>query len=411
MEFIVNNEHLEKVIFADGEDQNCDVVIPDGVRVIDDGVFKKTDIRSVVMPDTVVHINDEAFLGCNRLEKVVFSDNLEGVWAYAFSNCISLKEVILPASLNYIDAYAFSFCRGLERVEIPSALSISMDAFSHCGIKELTIPENVMFMEKYCFDDNKQLERVDIRANIAELPVGTFKDCTKLKTVRFPKCLTSINAEAFCSCVSLVRIEIPTNVTGIFVSAFKDCTSLKEVVLNEKLEIIDNFVFYGCKSLVEISIPRSVKYIGLAVFDNCDELRYIRQSHYEADNYPYYNVSENKHIRICTPHLPITIYNDLRFDNMILSAARGFVYMLIGGEHIDEDIAQSYIGYIKKNVVDLLEYYADDILLADRVLNMVKPPKETVDLLLEKNAGNVEMVAVLLKYKRDNGMTTEDYKL
>ena len=50
-------------------DSNGEVVIPDGVEKIEAEVFRDNEqITKVVMPDTVIEIGDNAFLGCKNLD-------------------------------------------------------------------------------------------------------------------------------------------------------------------------------------------------------------------------------------------------------------------------------------------------------------------------------------------------------
>ena len=61
---------------------NEEVVIPDGVTIIGKSAFERNEsIKSVIIPNTVIGIDPDAFMGCLSLEKIVFSKN--------FANCNS----------------------------------------------------------------------------------------------------------------------------------------------------------------------------------------------------------------------------------------------------------------------------------------------------------------------------------
>lgn len=60
------------------------VVIPDGVTVIADGVFKETDIISVEIPEGVQVIGEYAFAYCDSLENVEFPSMLISIEHGAF---------------------------------------------------------------------------------------------------------------------------------------------------------------------------------------------------------------------------------------------------------------------------------------------------------------------------------------
>ena len=64
-----------------------DVVIPDGVKEIDDGAFDVDGGRSlvsVVIPDGVTRIGDSAFSGCRNLTDVKIPGSVKNIGSNAF---------------------------------------------------------------------------------------------------------------------------------------------------------------------------------------------------------------------------------------------------------------------------------------------------------------------------------------
>lgn len=99
-----------------GEDEH--VSVPDGIRVIGEEAFSGADIESVVLPHSLVEIEDYAFEHCSWLESIIIP---EGVWQLgygAFDGCDSLRVVTLPTSFQAIDdiGFAFADCWALERL-------------------------------------------------------------------------------------------------------------------------------------------------------------------------------------------------------------------------------------------------------------------------------------------------------
>ena len=73
-----------------GFEQHSQIVIPDGVRVIDREVFKDdTVIQTVVLPDSVEEIREMAFYGCKALKTVAVTSEsrLTRIESKAFRNC------------------------------------------------------------------------------------------------------------------------------------------------------------------------------------------------------------------------------------------------------------------------------------------------------------------------------------
>lgn len=95
------------------------------------GAFRRNlNLQSIVIPDSVVNIGEEAFYICPKL-----------------------KHVKLPSSLLYIDKNAFNYCKSLETIEIPSgAIHIGRHAFYDCvNLKSINIPDSVGFLGEDCF--------------------------------------------------------------------------------------------------------------------------------------------------------------------------------------------------------------------------------------------------------------------
>lgn len=85
------------------------------------------------MPATVKEIKNNAFWGCQKLERVYFGSNVAAIPDYAFTNCTSLAKVSFPYSLRRIGMQAFAGCINLGETEIPmSVADIHKTAFDGC---------------------------------------------------------------------------------------------------------------------------------------------------------------------------------------------------------------------------------------------------------------------------------------
>jgi hypothetical protein len=89
---------------------------------------------SVIVPDSVTKIDDDAFSGCSQLDSVVIPSKVTSIGNSAFENCSNLTRVTLPDSLTSIGSYAFKGCNQLDSVVIPSKVtSIGDGAFGDCS--------------------------------------------------------------------------------------------------------------------------------------------------------------------------------------------------------------------------------------------------------------------------------------
>ena len=298
---------------------NVDVVIPDYISIEDEDVvvkeisssaFKNNDlISSVIIPDCVESIGNNAFNQCIKLSSVHLGENskLKKIGAFAFANCILLKNMSLTRNINFIDEYAFSYCYSLKAVitkENNKLTYISRGAFNECkSLTSITIPSSVKTIAYGAFSNCSSLINVTFedKSQLKEINDNSFFECTALETIIIPDVVTTIGSQvfsgcskltnitfsnnsqlttvggsAFYNCSSLTSIIIPDNVISIGNYAFRQCSNLKFVLLGSSAEsnlvTLGTGVFYNCVSLKSITIPESVVKIGSMAFYNCSSL-------------------------------------------------------------------------------------------------------------------------------------------
>ncbi|MDE5569217.1 MAG: leucine-rich repeat domain-containing protein [Ruminococcus sp.] len=100
----------------------------------------------VVIPDTiedvpVTKIGFYAFEAQFNIESVILPDTIEVICENAFMDCSSMKSINLPETLTEIERGAFVACTSLESLVIPaSTISIEMEAFTACeSMTSLTV--------------------------------------------------------------------------------------------------------------------------------------------------------------------------------------------------------------------------------------------------------------------------------
>ena len=121
----------------DGEVEVIKFVDGDDYQVTSVGGFafsRNENIASVIMPNTIKQILEEAFYGCSNLSNIEFSNKLEIIARSAFAFNSAIISINLPASLTKIEDTAFFNCNGLTSITIPdSVTSIGERAFYKCS--------------------------------------------------------------------------------------------------------------------------------------------------------------------------------------------------------------------------------------------------------------------------------------
>lgn len=146
--------------------------------------------ETLVIPNCVEKIEDEAFRGNKSLKDVTISFGVKEIGRSAFEACMKLESISIPDSVQTIGNQAFCCCVSLLSIKIPANItSIGGSTFEDCGFSSITIPPSV----------------------------------------------TSIGYKAFCGCKSLSSIKVPVNVMFIGAGAFDRCSSLTQVDIPERL--------------------------------------------------------------------------------------------------------------------------------------------------------------------------------
>lgn len=159
-EFVIVDETLYYYNGTGGE-----VVIPDGIKVIANDVFRKdNNITKIVFPEGVTTIGSGVARAAMSLKEVIFPTTLETIGEEAFALCFSLEKADLATtSLSSVGFMTFSYCISLKEVTLPftpndadgnmTYLQMGYEAFTHLhSLEKLTVYSNIAYMANAFYD-------------------------------------------------------------------------------------------------------------------------------------------------------------------------------------------------------------------------------------------------------------------
>lgn len=132
------------------------IVIPDGIKVIEDNAFKfSRGLKKVVLPQTLKEIGSYAFYDCQDLEEINLPRSLTEVLEKAFAYT-GLSKVAWPGTVNTIPLGCFKMCSQLETVMIgPGVLQIDNEAFLDCNkLAKVILPSSIRILGHHCFPEH-----------------------------------------------------------------------------------------------------------------------------------------------------------------------------------------------------------------------------------------------------------------
>ena len=238
------------------------VVVPEGATEIGSKAFADSSLREIDLPDTLTTIANDSFEGCADLTVTAPKDSYAYVWAKYKGYIEELQES--PAedfrySIKDGQATIKEYIGSDTQVVIPSMIdncpvtSVGIGAFNICrNLTSIIFPDTITFIDWYA-----------------------FYGCSGLSNIDLPNAITSIGDYTFCGCSSLTSIDIPDGVTSIGDGAFHSCSSLTSIDIPDGVTSIGDGAFYGCSSLTSIYIPDGVTTIADNTFKNCTNLKSI----------------------------------------------------------------------------------------------------------------------------------------
>ena len=231
------------------------------------------------IPETVITIDDYAFLNCTQLENVSLPDGLLYIGSEdgegAFYGCSGLETIIIPTSVQLIGGEAFGECTRLNNVVLPNKVIVGNHAFADCkSLSNITIPNDVTEIGACAFQGCETLIDVQLPTDIMKIERGLFYGCTALKNIEIPSNVQYIGQDAFFACEALSNILIPKSVRSIDQSAFMLCKSLNRITLVNGIERIESYAFSG-SGLEDVLFPSTVTYIGENIFEGCADINRI----------------------------------------------------------------------------------------------------------------------------------------
>ena len=103
----------------------------------------------------------------------------------------------------------YAIFRDVEDYVIPYGVRTIQDyAFNGMNLKRITIPETVIFIGQHAFSDCRLLDEVILPPRVDKIRKATFLNCASLASVKLPKAIYWIEANAFKG-TAIQTIELP----------------------------------------------------------------------------------------------------------------------------------------------------------------------------------------------------------
>lgn len=264
-------------------DSALNVVIPEGIQAIQDGLFvakEKADEDAQVTKDKTVSIygldtieaNDfksadgtataqhlkelniygntasiaaEAFDGCTALQKVYISGNMQSIGDYAFENCPALTDVTLSGTISSLGLIPFTGCEQLKNVTFLGTDYYTCDNSIIYGMSGGTKARIVECLEGR---ESRYVKPSEL-AGITSIAPRAFQGCSNLREVDLTESsIATVSQYAFADTDSLSTVKLPTSCTQIEDKAFNG-SGLERLEASQYLNLLGPEALAGLKNV------------------------------------------------------------------------------------------------------------------------------------------------------------------
>lgn len=253
------------------KDLSGDVIIPDGVEVIDISAFNlASEMESVKIPDSVKIIGECAFQDCTWLKEIDFGAGVEAIGASAFAQCVRLEKVVFPESLRVIKHGAFQYCNRLQSITLNEGLKMVEPAvFEGCkDVSEITFPGTLRSVGTRSF---ARVEKVVLKGDVPHgfaHAIAPFRlyDMNKYKNKKRP-----------------LSIDVKSNTWEVYMPRMIDIKQLSDAECNlasSMKECMQTLYKYGFDGMVSRDTAyRMYMYLLDEGKEPCEDLKkYVKRS-------------------------------------------------------------------------------------------------------------------------------------
>ncbi len=231
--------------------------------------------------DNDYEIPSAALNSKSKLTSIILPDRLVRIKDNAFSDCVGLTgSLIIPEGVVEIEAAAFRYCKNFNgTLTLPSTLKIIGHypsytyywdgTFRQCGfVGELTLPEGLEIIGAGSFDECKGLYgELRIPESVTELGECAFSRLPNMVgSIEIPQGVSEIGPYCFTESGFNGTLSLHDGISVIGSGAFSGTPLKGELHLPKNLEIISDSAFTGCDFSGKLVLPKTVRQIGDKAF-------------------------------------------------------------------------------------------------------------------------------------------------
>ena len=236
-------------------------------EVIITGLKEGVADASIVIPETidgmpVVEIVPWAFESTSIVD-IKIGENIRKIGDDAFYSCEKLSSVTWNHKCDVIPDFCFLGCSNLTQFDFSDIKKIGQYAFEKSGLQKVFLPENIKIIEIGTFRECSGLRSVTWNCTCDVIPALCFYMCPNLTNFDFSS-IKKVGQYAFVES-GLQEVCLQKNIEILEDGTFSRCNGLRSVTWNCTCDVIPNFCFAVCSNLTNFDFS-GIKKIGKYAF-------------------------------------------------------------------------------------------------------------------------------------------------
>ena len=180
-------------------------------------------------------------------DELQFFTGLTLLASEAFYGATNLKSIVLPQSVSNIQTNVFRSCQNLEHIVLPdSMIMINTNSFVGTGIKSIIFPQKGNLQLAYNAFAESKLRSIYIPANVTRIYDYMLSDCDDLISITVDQDNGKYDSREGCNAI----IETATNTL---------IASCKNTVVPSSVTALGNYAFYHNKGLKTLELPEGIE--------------------------------------------------------------------------------------------------------------------------------------------------------
>ena len=227
------------------------VTLPEGMTVLGEYAFAESGIMEIDLPQALERIEEGTFYRCKNLKTIHIPDNVIHIGPRAFAQSSDLESITFH-----------------ETSKLPR---IGIYAFAQSGITSFRVPANVYTIAQSAFEKCTNLKTITFAENsrLESISAYMLNGCENLETITFEQgsALKQIQAHGLEGMDKLTSVDFGNaKIREIDNFAFRFCGSLTSLSLPDSLQSVGRYAFYCCESMTQLTFPEALEHIGSYAF-------------------------------------------------------------------------------------------------------------------------------------------------